>query len=111
MGETQKNFVIPAPPSDLPCLQKSIPAPPPDLPGLKNSIPAPPPDIGDYSGKSRSGVNGGNTLIPGEKRRIQTNYRLPVLNWSTVTRAQVDGTIFSEIDDENIFKVTTLYTY
>ena len=110
MSEIKKNFVIPAPPPDLPCLQKSIPAPPPDLPGLKNSIPAPPPDIGDYSGKSRSGLSSrGNTgLIPGEKRRIQTNYRLPVLNWSTVTKAQVDGTIFSEIDDENIFKVTTL---
>ena len=110
MSEIKKNIVIPAPPPDLPCLQKSIPAPPPDLPGLKNSIPAPPPDIGDYSGKSRSGhSSGGNTgLIPGEKRRIQTNYRLPVLNWSTVTKAQVDGTIFSEIDDENIFKVTTL---
>eukprot|EP00800_Vazella_pourtalesii_P022662 TRINITY_DN893_c0_g1_i9.p1 TRINITY_DN893_c0_g1~~TRINITY_DN893_c0_g1_i9.p1 ORF type:complete len:728 (-),score=213.54 TRINITY_DN893_c0_g1_i9:168-2351(-) len=103
--ETQKDFVIPSPPPDLPCLQKSIPAPPPDLPGLKNAIPAPPPDIGDYSGTSRTGrVSGGASLIPGEKRRIQTNYRLPVLNWSTVSKAQVDGTIFSEIDDENIFK-------
>ena len=112
MTETQKDFVIPSPPPDLPCLQKSIPAPPPDLPGLKNAIPAPPPDIGDYSGTSRTGrVSGGASLIPGEKRRIQTNYRLPVLNWSTVSKAQVDGTIFSEIDDENIFKVTPYRSY
>ncbi|KAI6650323.1 Formin-like protein [Oopsacas minuta] len=84
-----------------------IPSPPPDLPEIQSSIPAPPPDIGDFSGSSKSKDTPNYTQpisLSGEKRRIQTNYRLPVLNWCTVTKAQVDGTIFSELDDEKLLK-------
>ena len=39
------------------------------------------------------------------KRKIQTKYKLPTLNWQALKPGQVKGTVFAEIDDENIIKV------
>ena len=39
------------------------------------------------------------------KRKIQTKYKLPSLNWVALRAGQVKGTVFSEIDDEDILKV------
>ena len=39
------------------------------------------------------------------KRKIQTKYKLPTLNWQALKPGQVKGTVFAEIDDENITKV------
>lgn len=44
---------------------------------------------------------GGNMTI---KRKVQTKYKLPTLNWVALKPNQVRGTIFNELDDEKIFK-------
>lgn len=38
------------------------------------------------------------------KRKVQTKYKLPTLNWVALKPNQVRGTIFNELDDENVFK-------
>lgn len=38
------------------------------------------------------------------KRKVQTKYKLPTLNWVALKPNQVRGTIFNELDDEKIFK-------
>lgn len=39
------------------------------------------------------------------KRKIETKYRLPNLNWIALKPQQVKGTIFCELDDEKLLKV------
>lgn len=43
----------------------------------------------------------GNMTI---KRKVQTKYKLPTLNWVALKPNQVRGTIFNELDDEKIHK-------
>ena len=38
------------------------------------------------------------------KRKIETKYRLPLLNWVTIPPTQVANTVFAQIDDEKILK-------
>ncbi|XP_055372916.1 formin-like protein isoform X2 [Condylostylus longicornis] len=38
------------------------------------------------------------------KRKVQTKYKLPTLNWIALKPNQVRGTIFNELDDEKIHK-------
>jgi hypothetical protein len=45
-------------------------------------------------------ANGAMTI----KRKVQTKYKLPTLNWIALKPNQVRGTIFNELDDEKIFK-------
>lgn len=45
-------------------------------------------------------ANGAMTI----KRKVQTKYKLPTLNWVALKPNQVRGTIFNELDDEKIFK-------
>ena len=44
------------------------------------------------------------------KKKIQPKYRLPVLNWVAMKPNQVKGTVFSEIDDEKLYKVSMCIT-
>jgi hypothetical protein len=39
------------------------------------------------------------------KRKIQTKYRLPNLNWIALKPQQVKGTVFCELDDEKLFEL------
>lgn len=39
------------------------------------------------------------------KRKIQTKYRLPNLNWIALKPQQVKGTVFCELDDEKLFEM------
>ncbi len=39
------------------------------------------------------------------KKKIETKYKLPNLNWTALKPGQVRGTIFSELDDEKYFQV------
>ncbi len=39
------------------------------------------------------------------KKKIETKYKLPNLNWTSLKPGQVRGTVFSELDDEKYFKV------
>lgn len=38
------------------------------------------------------------------KRKVQTKYKLPTLNWIALKPNQVRGTIFNELDDEKLHK-------
>ena len=40
------------------------------------------------------------------KKKIETKYKLPNLNWTSLKPGQVRGTVFSELDDEKYFKVS-----
>ena len=42
------------------------------------------------------------------KKKIETKYKLPNLNWTSLKPGQVRGTVFSELDDEKYFKVRSL---
>jgi hypothetical protein len=39
------------------------------------------------------------------KRKVQTKYKLPILNWVAMTPNQVKGTVFSELDDEKLYSI------
>lgn len=38
------------------------------------------------------------------KRRIETKYRLPLLNWSSLPATQIAKTVFGQLDDEKILR-------
>ena len=57
-------------------------------------IPPPPPGMLDP-------LPGSMTI----KKKIQTKYKLPNLNWTSLKPGQVRGTVFSELDDEKYLKV------
>lgn len=40
------------------------------------------------------------------KKPIKTKFRLPVFNWTALKPNQINGTVFSELDDEKILEVT-----
>ena len=40
------------------------------------------------------------------KKKIQTKYRLPVLNWTPMKPQQVKGTVFADLDDEKLYHVS-----
>ncbi|BFZ01227.1 hypothetical protein BsWGS_04266 [Bradybaena similaris] len=68
------------------------PLPPPNAPGA----PPPPPPPG-------SGLAPMDAMTI--KKKIQTKYRLPILNWTPLKPQQLKGTIFSELDDEKLYTV------
>lgn len=39
------------------------------------------------------------------KKAIQTKFRMPLLNWQALKPNQVSGTVFNELDDEQILGV------
>uniref|UniRef100_A0A1L8DMV5 Putative rho gtpase effector bni1 n=1 Tax=Nyssomyia neivai TaxID=330878 RepID=A0A1L8DMV5_9DIPT len=79
------------------------PCPPPPPPnGTRNIgraspfIPVPPPPI---AGQMQA-PDGAMTI----KRKVQTKYKLPTLNWVALKPNQVRGTIFNDLDDERLYK-------
>lgn len=45
------------------------------------------------------------------KKKIETKYRLPNLNWIALKPQQVKGTVFCELDDEKLFSVIDFDTF
>lgn len=86
----------------------SAPPPPP---------PPPPPMMGGFnlSGSKLGGPGGmpppppgmGQPPIPSMtiKKKIETKYRLPNLNWVALKPQQVKGTVFCELDDEKLMSI------
>lgn len=81
----------PAPPPPPPC-----PPPPPSSSPLGMPVPAPPPPAG-----MMQAPDGAMTI----KRKVQTKYKLPTLNWIALKPNQVRGTIFNELDDDRLHNV------
>ena len=40
------------------------------------------------------------------KKPIKTKFRLPIFNWTALKPNQINGTVFSEIDDERVLEVS-----
>ena len=38
------------------------------------------------------------------KRKIETKYKLPLLNWVSLPPTQIAGSVFAQIDDEKVMK-------
>ncbi|CAF4224699.1 unnamed protein product, partial [Adineta steineri] len=85
---------MPPPPNFIP------PPPPPGPPPPMFGIPPPPPGMLEP-------LPGSMTI----KKKIQTKYKLPNLNWTSLKPGQVRGTVFSELDDEKYFKLIDFETF
>ncbi|GFG38927.1 hypothetical protein Cfor_11083, partial [Coptotermes formosanus] len=81
----------PAPPPPPPC-----PPPPPSSSPQGMPVPAPPPPAG-----MMQAPDGAMTI----KRKVQTKYKLPTLNWIALKPNQVRGTIFNELDDDRLHSI------
>uniref|UniRef100_A0A668AST8 Formin like 1 n=1 Tax=Myripristis murdjan TaxID=586833 RepID=A0A668AST8_9TELE len=88
------NATPPAPPP---------PPPPPPLPGeMATSIPPPPPIPLACSAPPPPPPPPPPGIACGQKKAIQTKFRMPLLNWQALKPNQVTGTVFNELDDEHI---------
>ncbi|XP_065820360.1 formin-like protein 1 [Labrus bergylta] len=85
------------------------PPPPPPPPGSGPPPPPPPPGSGPPPPPAPPG--GGPPPPPGApnaqsglkaKKPIQTKFKMPLLNWQALKPNQVTGTVFNELDDEQI---------
>ncbi|KRT86828.1 hypothetical protein AMK59_639, partial [Oryctes borbonicus] len=83
--------VIPPPPPPAPSLPPPPPCPPP--PPSKVNAPMAPPAPG-----LMPAPDGAMTI----KRKVQTKYKLPTVNWIALKPNQVRGTIFNELDDDRL---------
>ncbi|NP_001297552.1 formin-like protein 3 isoform 3 [Mus musculus] len=101
------------PPSDLdllapaPPTEETLPLPPPPAPPL----PPPPPPLPDkcppappLPGAAPSVVLTVGLSAIRIKKPIKTKFRLPVFNWTALKPNQINGTVFSELDDEKILE-------
>ncbi|XP_037544693.1 formin-like protein 1 [Nematolebias whitei] len=108
----------PPPPPPLPGV--GPPPPPPPPPGVGPPPPPPPPGGGPPPPPPPPGggpppppppPGGGPPPPPGvpdtqsgfkNKKPIQTRYKMPLLNWQALKPNQVSGTVFNELDDDQI---------
>ncbi|KAK0174346.1 hypothetical protein PV327_010129 [Microctonus hyperodae] len=95
------SFTAPVPPPPPPPPPCPPPPPPPPLMVSQTSgdnkspppAPIPPPPAG-----MMQAPDGAMTI----KRKVQTKYKLPTLNWVALKPNQVRGTIFNELDDDRL---------
>lgn len=108
------------PPPPVPVPSGGPPPPPPPPPPGPGVAPPPPPGMGPPPPPPPPGPGGAAPPPPPgpgappppmgyaapTKRKIVTKYKLPTLNWVALKPGQVKGTVFTEIDDEKVLKVT-----
>ncbi|XP_041036273.1 formin-like protein 3 isoform X2 [Carcharodon carcharias] len=85
----------PPPPPLAPPLPGQAPPPPP---------PPPPPAAPPLPGSSLSVILSHGLSAIRIKKPIKTKFRLPVFNWMALKPNQINGTVFTEIDDEKILE-------
>lgn len=83
----------PPPPPPPPC----PPPPPPPNSSSTPAVPAPPIPVPPPPG-FMAAPDGAMTI----KRKVQTKYKLPTLNWVALKPNQVRGTVFNELDDDKL---------
>ncbi|KAK3571156.1 hypothetical protein QTP86_003669 [Hemibagrus guttatus] len=81
--------------------QPPPPTPPP--PPAPAPPPPPPPPPAPPLNSLRTGMR--------DKKPIQTKYRMPLFNWETLKDEQVTGTVFTELDDENVLAELDMDTF
>ncbi|CAH0398189.1 unnamed protein product [Chilo suppressalis] len=86
----------PAPPAPPPPAPALAPPPPPPPPLLTGGM-APPPPAPPAPGLMPPPMQHDAMTI---KRKVDTKYKLPTLNWIALKPNQVRGTIFNELDEE-----------
>ncbi|KAI1884120.1 hypothetical protein AGOR_G00223170 [Albula goreensis] len=86
-----------------PAAQAPSPGPPPPPPPPGAGPPPPPPPPGGGPPPPPGGLPFGSSgQGPKGKKAIQTKYRMPLLNWQALKPNQVKGTVFNELDDEQV---------
>ncbi|KAM6399137.1 formin-like protein 1 [Rhynochetos jubatus] len=95
-----------APPPAPPLPGAQVPPPPPPLPGGPEGPAPPPPPPPPLGGELPSGLvpppaAGGSVKV---KKPIQTKFRMPVFNWVALKPSQIDGTVFTELNDEKVLQ-------
>ncbi|XP_067880691.1 formin-like protein 3 isoform X1 [Heterodontus francisci] len=90
----------PTPPTPTP----SPPPLAPPLPGQAPPPPPPPPVAPPLPGSSLSVILSHGLSAIRIKKPIKTKFRLPVFNWMALKPNQINGTVFTEIDDEKILE-------
>ncbi|XP_068605472.1 formin-like protein 1 [Brachionichthys hirsutus] len=88
----------PPPPPPLP----GAGPPPPPLPGAGPLPPPPPPGVGSPSSPPPPPGSSSSPFGLKSKKTIQTRFRMPLLNWQALKPEQVTGTVFNELDDEQV---------
>lgn len=92
-SENNSNSSVIAPPPPVPAVAPPPPPCPPPPPLKIPSAPVPPPPAGFMQAP-----DGAMTI----KRKVQTKYKLPTINWIALKPNQVRGTIFNELDDDKL---------
>uniref|UniRef100_A0A8C2FPL4 Formin-like 1a n=1 Tax=Cyprinus carpio TaxID=7962 RepID=A0A8C2FPL4_CYPCA len=77
------------------------PPPPPPPPGGGPPPPPPPPGCGPPPPPGAPPAPGAETG-PKERKPVQPKFRMPLLNWQALKPNQVTGTVFSELNDEQL---------
>ncbi|XP_066192938.1 formin-like protein 1 isoform X1 [Sylvia atricapilla] len=94
------------PPAAPPLPGATVPPPPPPLPGgLEGPVPPPPPP--PPLGGEPPAAPGAPPTASGSvkvKKPIQTKFRMPVFNWVALKPSQIDGTVFTELNDEKVLQ-------
>ncbi|XP_061087308.1 formin-like protein 1 isoform X2 [Conger conger] len=90
----------PAPPPPPPPPPGGGPPPPPPPPGSGPPPPPPPPGSGPPPPPLPGGLSG-SPATKG-KKPIKTKYHMPLFNWQALKPNQVTGTVFNELDDEQV---------
>ncbi|XP_038018862.1 formin-like protein 1 isoform X7 [Motacilla alba alba] len=95
-----------APPPAPPLPGAPVPPPPPPLPGGPEGPvppPPPPPPLGGEpaAGPGAPATANGSVKV---KKPIQTKFRMPVFNWVALKPSQIDGTVFTELNDEKVLQ-------
>ncbi|KAL1020890.1 hypothetical protein UPYG_G00006040 [Umbra pygmaea] len=86
----------PPPPPPLPSAsgEQNAPCPPPPPPPMAPPLPGTSPNFILNMGLSAIRI----------KKPIKTKFRLPIFNWTALKPNQINGTVFSEIDDERVLE-------
>uniref|UniRef100_A0A672R951 Formin like 1 n=1 Tax=Sinocyclocheilus grahami TaxID=75366 RepID=A0A672R951_SINGR len=77
------------------------PPPPPPPPGGGPPPPPPPPGCGPPPPPGAPPAPGAETG-PKERKPVQPKFKMPLLNWQALKPNQVTGTVFSELNDEQL---------
>ncbi|XP_072775301.1 formin-like protein 1 isoform X5 [Taeniopygia guttata] len=95
-----------APPPAPPLPGAPVPPPPPPLPGGPGGSvppPPPPPPLGGEPPAGPGAPPNANGAVK-VKKPIQTKFRMPVFNWVALKPSQIDGTVFTELNDEKVLQ-------
>ncbi|XP_050841690.1 LOW QUALITY PROTEIN: formin-like protein 1 [Serinus canaria] len=95
-----------APPPAPPLPGAPVPPPPPPLPGGPEGPVPPPPPPPPLGGEPPAGPGAPSTANGSVKvkKPIQTKFRMPVFNWVALKPSQIDGTVFTELNDEKVLQ-------